>query len=110
MAHPVYGFVITCIELGPTKRLAKRWRMPPPVLAWIAIRIGATKWSLLLEVDKYSMWSWEARWNPRWRWHLDCLHELGHLSSKGDSLTRLNLWNGEVCLGGCLCLWIDRHL
>ena len=27
MARPVYGLVITWIELGPTKQLPKRWRM-----------------------------------------------------------------------------------
>ena len=27
MARPVYGLLITWIELGPTKRLLKRWKM-----------------------------------------------------------------------------------
>ena len=83
------ALVITCIELGPTKRLLKRWRMHAPGISlengtaeavpivgtWIGsgkpvfitcIRIGATKIATMLEVDQQSMWSWKsACWNPR---------------------------------------------
>ena len=79
------------LGIPPCPREAAAWTRDAPE------REKTTCWDEISSAGPMS-WGWPHCWNPRWHWHFYCLHALGHLSSTGDSLTRLNLWNGVTCV------------
>ena len=129
MARPVYGLVITWIELGPTKQLPKRWRMNATRIGLDndtaeAVPIVGSRPAKYVELGG-GLPVLAITGNAENARRVSCPGSLPGsapvkslvwtMSELGTTCTRLSNaeedlfpCSGEVCLGGCLCQWMDQ--